>query len=106
MRITTKALKILALMAGTGPKYGSQLCDMAPELFSDVSRVGSTRRGNPTTNIYVLLRRMEDAKLIQMQKNFHPDVADNSPQAGQRKWYTITAVGRKALAEAKAALEV
>lgn len=99
-----KALKILSLMAGTGPKYGSQLCDMAPELFSDVARAG--RRSNPTTNIYVLLRRMEDAKLIQHQKNFHPDVADDSPQAAQRKWYTITAAGRKALAEAKAALEV
>lgn len=106
MRIDTKVLKILSLMANTGPQYGGGLVELAPDLFSDVNRLGGlSRRGAPTTPIYTILRRMETAKLIQLQPNFKPDIPDQGAKAGSRKWYTITAAGRKVLQEARAVLE-
>lgn len=106
MRIDTKVLKVLSLMANNGPQYGGGLVEQVPEFFSDVQRMGGlTRRGTPTTPIYTLLKRMEQAKLIQVQHNFKPDIPDQGGKAASRKWYTITALGRKALQEVRAVLE-
>jgi DNA-binding PadR family transcriptional regulator len=103
MRITPKIITVLTLLEKSGPKYGQALVDLAPTLFFGTCRLAGVKN---LTSIYSVLKTMEKGGVIEYMKDFHPDVEDGSGQAGARKWYTLTAAGRKVLADARAALGV
>lgn len=106
---TPRVLKLLKLLQG-GPLYGKRIADLAPDMFffeTKLSSRGAVQKNIGMTDIYSLLRRAEQAGIIEQLKNFRAPVADDESKnpVHRRKYYGITPDGRAMLKATQDILE-
>lgn len=101
--ITLKTLKLLTLVEHA-PKYGQQMCRLAPDIFTGKQR--SLTGVVHDTRVYIMLNRVVGLGYLKRLANYVPPASMEIPKdiAGRVVWYAITAQGRAALREARAVL--
>lgn len=103
--VNIKTLKLLTLLEHA-PKYAQQLCRLAPEIFSGRQRSlgGLVHDGR----VYAVMHRIAGQGYIRRMSDYAPPPTADVPEAiaGRVTWYCITPQGRKALREAREALQL
>jgi DNA-binding PadR family transcriptional regulator len=105
--VNTKTLRLLALLEHA-PKYGQQLCRLAPELFSGkqraVTMIGKTHDGR----VYSVMGRIEKQGFIKRMSGYVPPKTADVPDRSRNVvvWYGITSQGLSALQEIREALQI